>query len=218
MTRTKYAPRLPGGRWIWGWTLASAGAWAVATVVAFTGTWFLLEAVTGSADKQLDGDLVAGIGLTVAFAAGGAGIGAAQCLLLRNRLSGIRSWVWSTVLGWAAVAALYSLLLDRVPVPAGEVVHSLTGGALAGLLQVQILRANAVPGTRWWPVVSCGGFLLAAGISAAVAPLVGGDHSISAIAGISAMAALEGVVLSRLLRHSAPTTVQHVHDEHGVTL
>lgn len=192
-------------RWLWGWIFASTAGWALASLTAFIGIWFLLEALTGSADELLDTWLGASIGLTGAFAIGGAGIGVAQGLLLRNRLAGTQSWIWSTVLGWAAVAAIYSLLLDRVPVVAGEVTHSLAGGALAGVLQARILRCNDVSGARWWPALSCAAFLLAAALSAMVAPLVGGDHSVSAIAGVAGMAALQGVGLVRLM--SADSTV-----------
>lgn len=70
-------------------------------MAAFTGVWFLVEALTGSAYEHLG----AGISLTVAFAIGGVGIGTAQWLLLRKRLDGARSWIWSTALGWAVVAS-----------------------------------------------------------------------------------------------------------------
>lgn len=204
--------------WVCGWILASTAGWALASLTAFIGTWFLLEALTGSADEHLDTWLGASIGLTAAFATGGAGIGTAQWLLLRSRLDEVRSWIWTTALGWAAVAAIYSLLLDQVPVAVGEVAHSLTGGAIAGVLQARILRTNNVIGARRWPMVSCAAFLAAAAVGALITPLVGGDHSISAIAGMAAMATLEGAVLARLLSRTQPIPVPNVREEPSITL
>jgi hypothetical protein len=150
-------------RWV-GATILGAGAgWAASsTVYLLLG---LTEESVASAPAKVAMFAVDGI----AF---GAGVGAAQFLVLRRYVDRVSAWVWAAIAGYGIGFALTGVLEETF----SEAVGAFTGYALTavagGLLPWLFVLRGRVRSSRWWVPASAGGFYL--GVFAAIgsAPLL----------------------------------------------
>jgi hypothetical protein len=99
-------------------------------------------------------------------AAFGAGVGAAQLLVLRRYLDQAVAWLWAAIasygMGFALTGALETAFSEAVGAFIGYALTAIAGGLLPWLF---VLRSRIVH-SGWWVLSSAGGFYL--GIFAAV--------------------------------------------------
>jgi hypothetical protein len=133
------------------WLALSLAGFVAGFLLVFQGGWFLVEALTGDADRLFDGD--GGffwVSLTAGFVLGGVGMAAGQWLLLRRHVEvGARRWIAGWALGLGTLTLLYLALHGLVPPTASEFVHNLAGGLVIGALHLPVLRRLTSRAPRW---------------------------------------------------------------------
>ena len=132
----------------WRWIPATFLGWTAGLILAIA----LVIGVDAVGISGAQSPLALGMGL---------GVGLLQGRIVAPLVGGARAWVAATTLGLSLPFAIGDVL--RL---VGLSVYSLAafvgiGGALAGVLQWRLLRAPAVAGTGWWPVITPIGWILA---------------------------------------------------------
>lgn len=188
------------------WIAASLAGWALGFALVFIGGWFIVEAITGDADRILDDGVGFSLSLVIGFSLSAAGWAAGQWLLLRRYGADAVRWVAGAALGFAILAVLNLVLHDRAPILVNELVHNLAAGVAMGLVQRPVLR-QLTGRPRPWVTVTVLATLVAATVSATLQLVadVGGD--IGGLVGVTAAAAVTGVTIRRWMSHArvAPT-------------
>jgi hypothetical protein len=183
------------------------GAWAGLSLVGFAFGFLLvfivgigiLDAVTGNAEQLLDDvPWTFWLTLTAAFSIGGAGLAAAQWLLLRHYTTGAARWILGMAIGNAVLAIIYLVLYDSTPILLNEVVHNVAAGIVIGLIQLPVVLQLS-PSARRWPAVTSLAMLAAALVSAAIVFAVGDDF-LGGPLGMMTYGIITGAVLYRWIR------------------
>jgi len=146
--------RVGWGFWLW-WVLASTVGFAVAFAV--------FEAVPEA------------VGFAVRMAVGGASVGIAQWLVLRQQVSRAGWWVLASSVGLGVGLLVVFGVSPRGFVVAEAVafaVRGVVGGAVGGIAQWLVLRRQ-VSRAGWWVLASIVGFA----VTLAVAGTVGGTQN-----------------------------------------
>ncbi len=171
------------------WLLATTVGWPVGVIGGF-----ILAHIANIAYPR-ETNLMLGIGL-------GAGVGYMQWRVLRQRLSPAGWWVLASAAG-VGVPFVVAVVVDELGGPpariVGWTVTMASGGTLAGLLQLRVLRPHTLR-SGWWVLASTvgwalSGFAFEAGFLGAF--LIGGI----------ALGAVTGGALIRLLRPPTPDDV-----------
>ena len=121
-------------------------------------------------EQALEDSLVSYAGILVALLVAGAILGASQALVLRSHRLRVMSWVLSTTLGFALLAAVFWPLmaagvLGIIPGPVEPILFTVIGSSLAGICQCLALRRQGITASRWlvrWIVGLIGGLALTA--------------------------------------------------------
>ena len=165
---------LTGWRFRVRWVLASAAGMAVAGTVARP-----LSYLAGGAAHRALGEVL-GEAVVGAVAGGGVlgGVALAQWPLLRGRVSWAGRWPAAFLAAGAAGAVAAFVVLRALTLAGNEVAGVVAAVALgfAAFVRAQwwVLRRR-VPRAAWLAVMSAGGFLAAAALTAAVGTAFGGE-------------------------------------------
>lgn len=151
-------------------------------IVAFFASWMAVDAVAGlvlgeSAGAFLDRSDVFAVTLTLTFAVGGAAIGAAQWLHVRQRVARAAGWIVGMALAFAVAGLTYVAIVELVgietmnrfwPRLANEIGHNLLGGVVGGYVMWRlVLRDRGVAAGAWVPSMAAA--MVAAGLVAWIA-------------------------------------------------
>ncbi len=153
----------PGWKFWALWMLASIAGVIAAIIVLTPMNWVLLP----FENREIPAGLNSSFALIGVIALGG-GIGAGQWLVLRRWLTGSGWWVLATLLGYALLlglptlvplgATLYEIGL-KGPIT-GAIVFVITGAGM-GILQWLVLRRARIPGAGVWIAITLAGWAAA---------------------------------------------------------
>jgi hypothetical protein len=157
----------------------------------------LAKSVAGSVDDPGSGAIAGAIAGTV--------IGAAQWLVLRNRVANAGWWIPATGAGLAAGLATGTAAVDARTGGADLAISGAIAGLTIGALQYLVLRGTTARAPAWIPAMAASwsiGWL----ITWAIGVDVESGWSNFGAAGAVVFGALTGLVLMQLLPQATPST------------
>lgn len=149
------------------WVFLSAMGWSIGHTMGFVAGYAPIELIGGALGE--------GLAPCVAGSVLGAGAGILQWVVLRRRVPGAGRWVWASIagltvaggVGGAVVVAGASPEMGSLAAVVGWTLVVALGGAVTGMLQRPVLRAQ-VSRAGWWVLASTVGWGLGMAVSGAV--------------------------------------------------
>ena len=120
--------------------------WWLLAAASFPPAGYLANIIAGSVDSPLTGALAGGIS--------GAVIGAAQWLVLRNRIANATWWIPATSLGFALGLGLGTAAVDAQTGAEDLAISGAITGLAIGVAQYLVLRGTSKRAWLWIPTVA----------------------------------------------------------------